>query len=112
MAFPPSPYVDQIDNGDWGIGLRIAGTRVSLSLVVVRFREHQTPKQIVESFPTLSLARVYGAIAYYLENQSMLDDYFAEVEREFERRVPPISAWNPELAERLERGMRERSKIT
>jgi uncharacterized protein (DUF433 family) len=86
MAFPPSPYIDQI-SGPSGIGLRLAGNRVSLSLVVVRYKEHQTPEQIVESLPTLTLAKVYGAIAYYLENQRILDEYFAEVDRDFEELV-------------------------
>ena len=97
MAFPASPYIDQQDGA-----LRMAGTRVSLSSVVVHFQEGQSPEEIVQSFPTLTLAQVYGGIAYYLENQKLVDVYFAEVEREFERLVPPLSQSNPELFARLQ----------
>jgi uncharacterized protein (DUF433 family) len=97
MAFPASCYIDQQDGA-----LRIAGTRVSLSSVVIHFQEDHSPERIVESFPTLTLAQVYGAIAYYLDNKKLIDDYFAEVDREFERLVPPLSQSNPELFARLQ----------
>lgn len=97
MAFPSSSCIDQ-RNG----ALRIAGTRVSLSSVIAGFREGESPEQIVQSFPTLTLAQVYGAIAYYLDNQKLVDEYFAEVNRNFERLVPPLSESNPELFARLQ----------
>ena len=97
MAFPVSPYIDQEDGA-----LRIAGTRVGLDCIVAYFEEGRTPEQIVHSFPTVTLAQVYGAIAYYLENKKLVDDFFAEVDREFERRVRPLSETNPELFARLE----------
>jgi uncharacterized protein (DUF433 family) len=96
MAFPASAYIDQ-DNG----APRIAGTRVSLASVVIHFQDGRTPEQIVDSFPTLTLAKVYGAIAYYLENEKLIQDYLAETQRDFERRVPPLSQSNPELYARL-----------
>ena len=97
MAFPASPYIDQEDGA-----LRIAGTRVGLSSVVAGIEEGESPEQIVQSFPTLTLAQVCGAIAYYLDNKKLIDEYFAEVDREFERLVPPLSQSNPELFARLE----------
>ena len=97
MAFPASPYIDQEDGA-----LRIAGTRVGLSSVVAGIEEGESPEQIVQSFPTLALAQVHGAIAYYLDNKKLIDEYFAEVDREFERLVPPLSQSNPELFARLE----------
>ncbi len=97
MAFPASQYIEERDGG-----LRIAGTRVSLSSVVVHFREGRTPERIVESFPTMSLAKAYGAIAFYLDNRELVDEYIAECERELERTVPPLSQSNPELFARLQ----------
>jgi uncharacterized protein (DUF433 family) len=97
MAFPESPYIDQQD----GV-LRITGTRVGLDSVVAHFQEGRTPEQIADSFPTVTLAQAYGAIAYYLDNKKRMDDYFAEVNREFERLVPPLSQSNPELFARLQ----------
>ena len=102
MEFPASPYVEE-RNG----GLYVAGTRVSLDSVVIRFQEGASPERIVESFPTLKLAQVYGAIAYYLENEQMVNEYIAEGQRELERTVPPLSESNPELFARLMEARRQ-----
>lgn len=94
---PASPYIDQQDGA-----CRVAGTRVSLASVITGFQQGESPEEIVRSFPTLTLARVYGAIAYYLDHQQRIDDYFAEVNRDFEASVPPLSQSNPELFHRLQ----------
>jgi uncharacterized protein (DUF433 family) len=97
MAFPASPYIEERDGA-----VRIAGSRVSLASVVIGFQEGESPERIVQSFPTLTLAQVYGAIAYYLENEKLINDYIAEIQDEFERSVPPLSQSNPELFGRLQ----------
>jgi uncharacterized protein (DUF433 family) len=97
VALPVSPYIDQEDGA-----CRIAGTRVGLDCLIHDFQAGRTPEQIVESFPTVTLAQAYGAIAYYLENKELIDDFFAEVYRKFEQRVRPLSETNPELFARLE----------
>ena len=97
MVFPVSPYIDELNGA-----LRIAGTRVSLGSVVAGFQAGESPEQIVESFPTLTLAQVYGAIAYYLENEKLIKEYLAEVRRELDRRVPPLIQQDPELFARLQ----------
>ena len=102
MAFPVSHYIEVRDGA-----LRIAGTRVSLDSVVAHFQEGRTPEQIAHSFPTVTLAQAYGAIAYYVDNQKVIDDHIAEIEREFERRVRPLSETNPALFARLEEARRQ-----
>jgi uncharacterized protein (DUF433 family) len=97
MASPVSPYIEE-RNG----GLYVTGTRVSLDSVVIRFQEGAPPEKIVQSFPTLKLSQVYGAIAYYLENEKTINEYIAEGQRNLERSVPPLSQSNPELFARLE----------
>jgi uncharacterized protein (DUF433 family) len=97
MAYPASPYIDE-RNG----GLYVAGTRVSLDSVVIRFQEGASPEKIVQSFPTLKLSQVFGVIAYYLENEETITEYIAEGQRELERSVPPLSQTNPSLFARLE----------
>ena len=101
MAFPVSPYIEE----RYG-GLYVAGTRVSLDSVAISFQQGESPEEIVRSFPTLMLAQVYGAIAYYLENEKTIIEYIAEGERELERTVPPLSQSNPELFARLEAARR------
>ena len=71
MAFPASPYIDQ-ENG----ALRIAGTRAGLSSIIAGFQAGESPEKIAQEFPTVTLAQVYGAIAYYLENKKLIDDYY------------------------------------
>lgn len=97
MAVPTSPYIDQSDGA-----LRIAGSRISLSSVVAGFQEGESPEQIVQSFPTLTLAQVYGAIAFYLDNKNLIDEHLAKVDCEFEKLVPPLSQSNPELFARFQ----------
>jgi uncharacterized protein (DUF433 family) len=102
MLYPPSPYIEE-RNG----GLYVSGTGVSLDSVVIRFQQGASPEKIVQSFPTLKLSQVYGTIAYYLENEKLIDDYVAEGERELERSAVPLSQTNPELFARLEAARRQ-----
>ena len=57
--------------GTW----RIAGTRVSLDSVIHSFWEGATPEEVCQDFPSLSLAQVYEAIAYYLKQRDKVDAY-------------------------------------
>ena len=97
MAYPASPYIEE-RNG----GLYVGGTRVSLDSIVIRFQEGASPERIIHSFPALKLSQVYGAIAYYLENEEAINEYIAQGQLELERSVPPLSQSNPELFARLQ----------
>jgi uncharacterized protein (DUF433 family) len=101
MAFPPSPYLYETEYGS----LRIKGTRVGIEPIVLHFQAGQTPEQIVHGFPTVTLAQVYGAIAYYLENKQLIDDDMAKSRRELEQ-MPSVRETNPELFARLEAARR------
>jgi uncharacterized protein (DUF433 family) len=74
---PMNPDLDLPDllvctpQGTW----RIAGTRVSLDSVIHSFWEGATPEEICQDFPSLSLAQVYEAIAYYLKQRDKVDAY-------------------------------------
>jgi uncharacterized protein (DUF433 family) len=57
--------------GTW----RIVGTRVSLDSVIHSFWEGATPEEICQDFPALSLAQIYGVIAYYLKHRDKVDAY-------------------------------------
>ena len=72
-------YVENIE----GI-YRLAGTRVSLDSIVYAFWRGQTAESIAQSFPVLTLEQVYGALTFYLANQSEIDLYLKEAEAEFE----------------------------
>ncbi|MCW5977181.1 MAG: DUF433 domain-containing protein [Bryobacteraceae bacterium] len=71
----PPRFLQEVEEG-----LRVAGSRVSLDSIVHDFREGLSPESITENYPTLTLEQVYGAIAYYLANQGMLDEYLRKGE--------------------------------
>ena len=66
------------------VGYYLAGTRVSLDSVVHCFNEGLSPETIVGEFETLTLAQVFGAIAFYLENQPAIDAYRLRQLKRFE----------------------------
>jgi uncharacterized protein (DUF433 family) len=81
----------------------IPGTRISLDSVVYAFREGCSPETIREDFAGLTLAHVYGAIAFYLDRQTEIDAYLLrrrEQWAELERQGTPAS---PDLQARIER---------
>lgn len=84
--------------------IRVTGTRVGLASIIWEHRRGANPKQIVESFPTLTLAQVHAVLAYYLSNRDAVDGWIAEQEAEYERQR---GAWiaaggHAHLTERIE----------
>jgi uncharacterized protein (DUF433 family) len=61
--------------------IRVGDSRITLDRVVEEYRRGGTPESISRSFDTVTVADVYGAIAYYLRHRDELDAYFAERER-------------------------------
>jgi len=86
---------------------RIAGTRVSLDSIVSCYREGLSPESIVESFPALTLEQVFGAIAYYLANRQVVDEYLREGERASVELRAESRHRNSELIARLKRARHE-----
>lgn len=66
-------------------GYYVAGSRVSLDSVVYAFLRGESPEDIVDSFPALSLAQVFGAVAFYLDNRQSIDLYLENRRAEFSR---------------------------
>jgi uncharacterized protein (DUF433 family) len=95
-------YIEQRDGNYY-----VAGTRVSLDSIVHAFRRGESPETICQNFEVLQLEEVYGAIAYYLANQSAIDAYLVhqgEKWAEGKRNSEPLSAI---LRERLIRARGE-----
>ena len=89
-------YIDRRPEGYY-----IAGTRVSLASVVLQFRQGAAPETILQNYPALgSLENVYGAIVFYLANQSAVESYLEEHERqwrEFRAAADPLPSALAEL---------------
>jgi uncharacterized protein (DUF433 family) len=83
-------------------GLYVAGTRVSLDSLIECFREGLSAESILAEFDTLTLAQVYGAIAYYLENQAAIDAYRLRQEQRFAALRRSVGALPADLSGRIE----------
>ncbi|MFN0167439.1 MAG: DUF433 domain-containing protein [Bryobacteraceae bacterium] len=95
-------YIEQRDGN-----YCVAGTRVSLDSIVHAFRRGESPETICQNFEVLQLEEVYGAVAYYLANQSTIDAYLVrqgEKWVEGKRNAEPLPA---SLRERLTRARSE-----
>ncbi len=55
--------------------IRVGRTRVTLDTVFEAFNEGLTAEEIVQQYPVLRLADVYGAIAYCLNHQPAVNEY-------------------------------------
>jgi uncharacterized protein (DUF433 family) len=87
-------YVERREGGYY-----VCGNRVSLDSIVYAFLRGESPESIAESFPTVSLEQIFGAIAYYLANRPTVDEYllegradFARLREEAKRRYPALYA--------------------
>jgi len=65
--------------------IRIGKTRVTLDTVVMAFKEGATAEEIVQQYPSLSLANTYFTIGYYLRHQSEVEAYLDRRRQEAER---------------------------
>ncbi len=84
-------------------GYYVKGARVSLDSVVVAFLRGESPESIVESFPSLNLEHVYGAITFYLANQQSIDTHLKEEKARFQRMRENARRKNPLLYAKLDR---------
>jgi uncharacterized protein (DUF433 family) len=76
-------------------GLYVAGSRVSLDSVVYAYLRGESPIGIAESFTSLSLDQINGAIKYYLANRVDVDAYLKCQEIKFEQMRQESRAKDP-----------------
>jgi uncharacterized protein (DUF433 family) len=58
--------------------IRIANTRVSLDVVINKYRQGATAEQLAYKFPALRLADIHAVIAWYLTHREMVEEYLRE----------------------------------
>ena len=87
--------------------MRVRGTRVTLESVLDAFGEGATAEEIVQQYPSISLAAVYQVIGYYLQHSAELEPYLAgrrqnalEIRRSNESKWPPSGIRDRLLARR------------
>jgi len=95
-------YVAKVEGG-----FRVTGTRVSLDSLIYLFREGLSAESMVESYPTLTLEQVHGALAFYLAHQKEVDAYIAAGEKAEEAQLAESRRSNAELIAKLRRARHE-----
>lgn len=87
--------------------IRVGGTRVSLDSVIFAFLEGSTPEEIAQQYPSLNLADVYAAVAYYLNHRDEVAAYLRDrqtqrdqIRQEVEARFDPRGIRDRLLARR------------
>ena len=64
--------------------IRLTGSRITFDTLMAAFKKGNSAEQIQDGFPSLSLAQIYGAIAWYLDHQAEAEDYLKEREADAE----------------------------
>ena len=85
-------YVQQRE-GEYFVG----AARVTLQSVIAAWKRGSGPEQIQQSFPSLPLVAIYGAITYYLERQTELDASFQETDELLAAHQDVAEARHPEF---------------
>lgn len=99
MAIASTSYVSERE----GV-LYVGDSRVTVSSLAMAWRnEGYTPEELQLGFPSLSLAQVYGAIAYYLDHRQELDAQFATDDERYWRHRARDRDADPEFYRRLEK---------
>ena len=79
--------------------LHVGASDISLASVVIAFQQGHSPETIQQSYPSLTLEEVYGAITYYLANEAEVaryldrqNDLWQQIERESSKAANPVVA--------------------
>src|SRR5437773_4740431 len=96
-------YIDERAGGYY-----VAGTRISLDSIIHAFRRGESPETICQNFELLRLEEVYGAIAYYLANQTDIDAYLIRQDEKWAEGKRNSESLLASLRERLMRTREER----
>ncbi len=54
---------------------RVGRSRVLLELVILAFKQGETPEAIVQAYDTLTLPEVYAVVSHYLANPAPFERY-------------------------------------
>ncbi len=65
--------------------LRIDGTRITVHRIATLYKQGQTAEDIAQTYPHLTFAQIYVALACYHENSEKIDSELADSDAEYER---------------------------
>ncbi len=84
------PYVELRDDVRY-----VRNSRIPLESLIWLWRDGQSAEALQEAYPTLRLAEVYGALAYYLDHQVEVDQELVEGLARFDEQHVAAEAADP-----------------
>lgn len=78
---------------DHGV-IRVSGTRVTLDTVVAAFLRGATAEEIVQQYPSLTLADVYVVLGYYPRHRETVDRYLEQRQQVDDQVRQETLAWS------------------
>ena len=79
--------------------IRVGKSRVLLEMVIHAFQDGESPETTVDNYSTLNLSDVYGAIAYYLNNKDLVEEYLNQREELAKSVKQRIQSVHPDLSQ-------------
>jgi len=67
--------------GGW---VRIDGTRISVHRIATLYKQGLGPEEITQTYPQLSLAQIYAALAYYHANRTEVESELAAADAQYD----------------------------
>ncbi len=81
--------------------IRVGNTRVTLDVLMEDVQAGYAPEEIVRRMDTLTLADVYGALAYYHRHRAELDEYLRQGNEAADKLQQQIEATDPAFRARM-----------
>ena len=53
--------------------IRVDGTRITVERIATLYKQGQSPEDIAQTYPHLSLSQIYAALAYYHANREEIE---------------------------------------
>ena len=63
---------------------RIDGTRITVHRIATLYKQGQSPEETVQTYPQLSLAQVYSALAFYHANRAEVESELAAADAQYD----------------------------
>jgi len=62
----------------------IDGTRISVHRIATLYKQGQGPEEITQTYPQLSLAQIYAALAYYHANRTEVESELGDADAQYD----------------------------
>lgn len=69
--------------------IHIDGTRITVERIATLYKQGQSPEDITQTYPQLSLSQVYAALAYYHANRAEIEAALATADAQYDDLAGP-----------------------